>query len=358
MIRMILATAALFALTPPPVIWKPSPNYTNSTRETTYNIDAIVIHTTEGSDTNGDGWYSECYTQAINWFLNSSSGVSAHYVVSPSGEITQMVADEDIGWHATYYNKRSIGIECAGFASKSNTWTPQLINALTGLVAWLCEKYNVPAIHPSDTALSMGGYLDVAGVVGHSQVQTSGSAAGSQYGAKSDPGPYFPWSSFMSGVVSQLSPASPVNLSALATLTGSTASGDFSWNAVAGADGYWLDIAKSDADLQSMTGTFQNAFTGTATSYSWPNLEAGTTYVWRVYAYNSYGGNHGYPSGPLVTPSPSPSGSGSSSSGGSSGGGCHAGPPDPRGAGGFALLVGVALLTLVTTRLLRPSRQS
>ena len=146
--RIGYAAAFCLSIAAPPTIWDPSPNYTASSREVTYDIDAIVIHTTEGIDSNGDGIYSECYTQAINWFKNSSAGVSAHYVISPGGEITQMVADDDIAWHATYYNKRSIGIECAGFAGKSETWTPELLGALTDLVAYLTERYAVPFRHP------------------------------------------------------------------------------------------------------------------------------------------------------------------------------------------------------------------
>jgi N-acetyl-anhydromuramyl-L-alanine amidase AmpD len=357
MIRLATAAMCLLAVSAPPTIWNASPNYTNSTREVTYNIDAIVIHTTEGSDTNGDGYYSECYTQAINWFKNSSSGVSAHYVVSPAGEITNMVKDEDVAWHATYYNSRSIGIECAGFANQPGTWTPELLDALADLCAWLCQQYAVPAVHPTATAATSGGYLNSTGIVGHSQVQTSGSAAGSQYGAKSDPGPYFPWSSFIASVQAKLTPpvSAPANLSATAVLQGTTASATFSWDAVANAtSGYWVDIAKSDADLQSQTGTFQNAYAGTATTLTWNNLETGTTYFWRVYAYNSSSGAHGYPSEPLTTPSPAPppptggGGGGGSSGGGSSG--CHAGRPDAGGAAGFALMGALTLALLALAR--------
>ncbi len=354
--KLALASTALLFIPAPSVIWNASPNYQNVSRPTTYTIDSIVIHTTEGSDTNGDGYYMECYTQAINWFKNSSSQVSAHYVVAPNGEITQMVAIEDVAWHATYYNKRSIGIECAGFASKAATWTPELLEALESLVAWLCETYGVVPLHPTNTATTDGGYLTSTGIVGHSQVQTSGSAAGSQYGSKSDPGSYFPWTTFIAGVNAKLTPgaAAPGNLAVTTYLQGSTASADFSWDAVSGAtSGYWVDIAKTDADLQSQSGTFQNAYAGTTPALTWNNLETGTTYVWRVYAYNSSGGNHGYPAGPMTTPTPAGSGGSGgsgSSGGGSSGGGCGAGRPDPKGAAGFATVTLLALVAMIAAR--------
>ena len=174
----------------PAVKWDASPNYSASSRESSYNIDAVVIHTTEGS-----------YSGAISWFNNPAAGVSAHYVISSTGEITQMVADDDIAWHATYYNSRSIGIECAGYAGKASTWTPALLDSLTKLVAWLCQEYDVPAVHPSGNAYD---YSDdkykATGLVAHGQIQPWN---------RTDPGAYFPWSSFVEDVNALLVPPPP-----------------------------------------------------------------------------------------------------------------------------------------------------
>lgn len=70
----------------------------------------------------------------------------------------------------------------------------------------------------------------------------------------------------------------------------------FSWNASPGAVGYWVDISASP-DF----GTFDNRHVGPATSYTWAGLSPNTTYYWRVYAYNSNGGTHGFPVPPSVT---------------------------------------------------------
>ncbi len=76
----------------------------------------------------------------------------------------------------------------------------------------------------------------------------------------------------------------------------------FAWNTSPGADGYWVDLT-TDPNWS----WFWNSHT-TATSFTWGGLSPGTTYHWRVYAYNSYGGAHGYgasfttPSGALGTP--------------------------------------------------------
>lgn len=77
----------------------------------------------------------------------------------------------------------------------------------------------------------------------------------------------------------------------------------FQWDGVWGADGYWLDIALSWDDLVNMTGSFMNHYNGGSTSFTWGGLIPGATYYWRVYAFNAYGGNHGYPAGPVTTPS-------------------------------------------------------
>jgi hypothetical protein len=75
----------------------------------------------------------------------------------------------------------------------------------------------------------------------------------------------------------------------------------FDWNWAAYADGYWLDIAESAADLTGATGTFQNVFLGRANTHTWTGLTQGKTYYWRVFAFNTQGGNHAYPSPDSIT---------------------------------------------------------
>jgi N-acetyl-anhydromuramyl-L-alanine amidase AmpD len=177
------------SVVPPPggIQWVPSPNYSN--RSPGAVIDAIVVHTTEGSTASG----------AISWFQNPNSQVSAHFVISPQGAITQMVAIEKKAWHATYYNDRSIGIECVRFANSPSTWTPALMDALTSLCAWLCDAYDIPVIHPGGNAYDYpNNTFNAPGLVGHNQVQPWN---------KSDPGPYFNWAAFVSEVQSKIDAA-------------------------------------------------------------------------------------------------------------------------------------------------------
>ena len=188
-----------------------TPNYRAGPAGRARGIDAIVIHTTEGT------WKKELsfaenqarvYASTQDWFLNKDAQVSAHFVISGEGEITRMVPDADIAWHATYYNSRSIGIECAGWSDRPETWTPRLLDSLARLVAWLCWKHGVPCEQPEGDAVQgpFGFYakhgvrgFNAAGIVGHCQVQTKGSELVRKKAdeIRSDPGPYFPWPEFI-----------------------------------------------------------------------------------------------------------------------------------------------------------------
>ena len=66
----------------------------------------IVVHVAQGT-----------YSGTLGWFRNTdNTGSSAHYTVSKYGAVGQSVRDEDIAWHAGWWNtnKRSIGVEHAG----------------------------------------------------------------------------------------------------------------------------------------------------------------------------------------------------------------------------------------------------
>lgn len=150
-----------------PAIWNPaySGNYEVANRETDYNIDTVVIHTTQGS-----------YNGAISWFQNPSSHVSAHYVIrSSDGQITQMVREKDIGYHAgRTYNLRSIGIEHEGFVDNPSWYTDAMYRASAALTRNLCLKYNIP--------------MDRTHIIGHVEVPGA---------THTDPGPHWNWTYYM-----------------------------------------------------------------------------------------------------------------------------------------------------------------
>ncbi|MCE9540497.1 MAG: N-acetylmuramoyl-L-alanine amidase, partial [Bacteroidetes bacterium] len=94
-----------------PAIWNPTTcNY--SSRGGTA-VSAITIHTVQGS-----------YAGCISWFKNCNASVSAHYVArSSDGQITQMVRENQKGWHVGNHNPYTIGIEHEGYINNSSWYT-------------------------------------------------------------------------------------------------------------------------------------------------------------------------------------------------------------------------------------------
>ena len=141
-------------------------------------IDTIIIHTVQGS-----------YAGAISWFQNPTSNVSTHFVVrSVDGDITQMLAGADAGWHAgnPLYNQRSIGIEHEGYITESDRWyTDAMYESSAQLVRFLCDRYGIPQ--------------DREHIIGHAEVPHP--TIPGRFGGTSghtDPGAGWDWDHFLS----------------------------------------------------------------------------------------------------------------------------------------------------------------
>lgn len=134
----------------------------------------IVIHDTEGS-----------YSSAIATFQSPTRYASANYVIrSSDGQVTQMVPNEDIAWHAGNYfvNMHAIGIEHEGMAVQGASWySEQMYEASARLVKYLARRYQIP--------------VDRAHIVGHDGVP--GPTPATQRSQHWDPGPYWDWQHFM-----------------------------------------------------------------------------------------------------------------------------------------------------------------
>jgi hypothetical protein len=159
----------------PRAVWRPAApcNYTNSGRETSYDIGRIVIHVAEGS-----------YSGTIGWFGNCAAQASAHYVVGRKGGVTQCVRDEDIAWHAGWWNTntRSIGIEHAGYVNNPEWFTNKMYHASARLSAWCCKMHKIPT--------------DRKHIIGHHQVPgCRGSGGGAN--CHTDPGRYWNWKKYV-----------------------------------------------------------------------------------------------------------------------------------------------------------------
>ncbi len=152
----------------PPVASHPA-SPSNYTRASTRTIDTIVIHKAEGSA-----------TSTWSWFQNPRAQASAHFVVDSNGQMTEMVAEHDIAWHAgnDSVNQRSIGIENAGYSAR-NDISDAHYRALAKLCRYLCDRYRIPK--------------DRKHVIGHDEVPDPDGHGTGGASNHTDPGPHFDW---------------------------------------------------------------------------------------------------------------------------------------------------------------------
>ncbi len=131
-------------------------------------ITMLVLHYTE----------MQPVEAALGKLVNPESKVSAHYLISEEGIVTQLVDEQKRAWHAglSYWrgnkdvNSASIGIELdhPGHAGGYRDFSEAQFEALVPLVARIVKTHGIPR----------------ANVVGHSDVAPA---------RKIDPGELFPW---------------------------------------------------------------------------------------------------------------------------------------------------------------------
>jgi len=134
------------------------------------DIDRIIIHVAQGS-----------YSGTIRTFKRRS-GVSAHYVVGRRGQVAQCVRNADIAYHAGWwaYNKRSIGMEHAGFVS--DNFSDRQYRGSARLAAYLTKRFNIP--------------VDRRHIIGHNQVPGCPGRGGG-IDCHTDPGKHWKWNKYL-----------------------------------------------------------------------------------------------------------------------------------------------------------------
>ena len=147
-----------------------SPNISNKTR-TKKDIKFVIFHYT--------GMQSEI--ESIKRLKNPKFKVSCHYLINRRGEITQMVKDKFIAWHAgkskwknfTNLNENSLGIELVnrGHRYGYKNFSKNQIDSLLKLCKKLRKKHKIK----------------VENFLGHSDIAPL---------RKADPGEKFPWKKF------------------------------------------------------------------------------------------------------------------------------------------------------------------
>lgn len=159
-----------------PALWVASPNYSSRSGTT---ITHVAIHTVQGS-------YSSC----ISWFQNSSSQVSAHYVVrSSDGQVTQMVTEANKAWHIGSENPYTLGTEHEGYVDTGSYYTTAMYNSTSALTKDMCSSNKIdcntcyPGPSQSDVAVQSQSYH----VKGHQHYPNQ---------THNDPGLYWDWPKF------------------------------------------------------------------------------------------------------------------------------------------------------------------
>jgi N-acetyl-anhydromuramyl-L-alanine amidase AmpD/V8-like Glu-specific endopeptidase len=115
-----------------------------------HSIDQIVIHITDAPST----------SSTVNTFSQPGAKVSAHYLVGQDGEVVQFVSEANGAWHSGDFDLRSIGIEHVAVKQGGVSYprgdgtmqhfdhmlpTEEQYAASAALVAYLCDKYGLPA---------------------------------------------------------------------------------------------------------------------------------------------------------------------------------------------------------------------
>jgi N-acetyl-anhydromuramyl-L-alanine amidase AmpD len=174
-------------------IWRPSPNVDSRNGRSPH---FVIIHTCEGG-----------YWGCVDWLRQPVAGVSAHYVVKEDGsEISQLVDENSRAWHVGQVyrdwlnenshpeyqgvgvNSISIGIEHGGFASQSS-WPQAQINASVELVRGIITRWDLPP--------------DRYHIVAHGRLQPE---------SRSDPGPNWPWTSYLAAIAQGSNPMQPTEV--------------------------------------------------------------------------------------------------------------------------------------------------
>lgn len=144
------------------------------------DIGWVVIHCTEG----------DTAESAARWFTNSASEGSANLVVDDD-ECYRTVPDLVIPWAAPPLNKRGFHIELAGYVAWTRArWLNQglTLQRAAYKTAHRCFTYKVPPRQVGPVGLLLGR----KGVTSHNAIRLAWRKTN-----HTDPGPAFPWDTFM-----------------------------------------------------------------------------------------------------------------------------------------------------------------
>jgi N-acetyl-anhydromuramyl-L-alanine amidase AmpD len=184
-------------------------------------VDLIVIHTMELPCQPGIARRLGEVFRDLDVSIDPATGKprhapkSAHFGVDPQA-VYQYVREADVAWHAPKANARGIGIEHAGrtkdvrnehgdIIAVATDWSTSaaqmLLSRSARLVAQLCQAWQIPVekLGPSDLLKAR------RGICGHWDV----ARAYPESGTHVDPGPRWPWDSYLAMIAAEASRLAP-----------------------------------------------------------------------------------------------------------------------------------------------------
>ena len=180
-----------------PITTIPSPNFT---RGRARNVRVVVFHTVQAPERSGIA-----EDVARNWLATEAARASAHYVVD-NNSIVRCVDEANTAWAAPGANADGIQIEHAGYAEQNpgqwgDDYSRAMLELSARLTADLCRRYAIPARRLSVAELRNG----ARGIIGH--IDATNAFSGGR--GHTDPGPSFPWDTYLAKVRGYLGQATP-----------------------------------------------------------------------------------------------------------------------------------------------------
>jgi hypothetical protein len=184
----------------PDLTWVPPASWTNANRS---SVQLIVIHTTEGSEGPTSAEDGAAYD------ARRTDGTSTHFF-HDSNSTVQCVRTEDIAHAARHEgNLRGVQHELCGSAYQgSSGWADAVSQATLRQAAKQCardaKKWNIPVRKLTVAQVADG----VKGFCGHVEITY---AFPQDNGTHTDPGPNFPWSTFLGMVQAEMEEPVPLD---------------------------------------------------------------------------------------------------------------------------------------------------
>jgi hypothetical protein len=176
----------------------PAAHFTASNRK---QNTAIVVHTAECAESSKAAENLQAWTAG-----KAASQASWHFAVD-ADSVTQSVLEKDVAWHAGAANGWSLGIEHAGYASQGaagwdDDFSRKTLELSARLAAELCARWSIPVRRLTVEEMKAGRR---DGFCGHVDVNAAFNGGKGHV----DPGPHFPWDSYLARVAELVGSADP-----------------------------------------------------------------------------------------------------------------------------------------------------